>query len=63
MNKALRMIPAVVGIGLILVCVAVCGVDASVNLDIGSNAVRRITAEDYVDKMKAGRVGQMAGVG
>jgi len=51
---------AVVSSGLVFV--AGCQGDVLRGLGIGP-AARRITVEDYVDKMKAGWVGQMAGVG
>ena len=33
------------------------------NSEAGQQQFRRLTVEDYVDKMKAGWIGQMAGVG
>ena len=44
--------------GIIAVCIAVNSVTAS-----GQETVRRLPVKQYVDKMKAGWVGQMAGVG
>jgi hypothetical protein len=58
------------GLVTILIATAVAGCLASVGGCAGEGLsglfgppVRRITVEDYVDKMKAGWVGQMAGVG
>jgi hypothetical protein len=45
-----------VGIGMFFI--AGCQTDL-----LGGASMRRITADDYVDKMKAGWIGQMAGVG
>ncbi|MGD2094735.1 MAG: hypothetical protein PVH77_06985 [Phycisphaerales bacterium] len=58
MDKVFRTIPMI-----IVVFILVCRSNASVDLGIGAGAVRRITIDDYVDKMRAGWVGQMAGVG
>ncbi|MHC4120339.1 MAG: ADP-ribosylglycohydrolase family protein [Planctomycetota bacterium] len=44
-----------VGLGLVLGC--------QTNAAAGDASVRRITVEDYADRMKAGWIGQMAGVG
>ncbi len=63
MVKVLQAILMVFAVSLILICVTGCQGDTSAGLGIGAGAVRRITVEDYVDKMKAGWVGQMAGVG
>ncbi len=52
MAKGLLTILMVAAVSLALVFAAGCQGD-----------VRRITVKDYVDKMKAGWVGQMAGVG
>ena len=40
-----------------------CRSESDSGLRLGAAPVRRITVEDYVDKMKAGWIGQMAGVG
>ncbi len=46
-----------------LVFVFGCQYDALTDLSLATGGVRSITLADYVDKMKAGWVGQMAGVG
>jgi len=46
-----------------MVFVAGCQTDVLSGIGIGAGNVRRITVEDYADKMKAGWIGQMAGVG
>ena len=46
-----------------LVIVFGCQYDALTDLSLATGGVRSITVADYVDKMKAGWVGQMAGVG
>ncbi|MHC4229390.1 MAG: ADP-ribosylglycohydrolase family protein, partial [Planctomycetota bacterium] len=56
MAKDLLTVLMIVAVGLGLV--AGCQ-----NGGIGGAPVRRITVEDYADKMKAGWIGQMAGVG
>ncbi len=56
MAKDLLTVLMIVAVGLGLV--AGCQ-----NGGIGGASVRRITVEDYADKMKAGWIGQMAGVG
>ena len=63
MAKGLLTILMVVAVGLSLVFVAGCRTDALTGFPFGAPRVRRIPVEDYVDKMKAGWVGQMAGVG
>jgi hypothetical protein len=40
-----------------------CQYNAITDLGLATGSIRSITVEDYVDKMKAGWVGQMAGVG
>ena len=46
-----------------LVLVFGCQYDALTDMGLATGSVRSITVADYVDKMKAGWVGQMAGVG
>jgi hypothetical protein len=46
-----------------LVFVFGCQYDALTDLSLATGGVRSITVADYVDKMKAGWIGQMAGVG
>ena len=46
-----------------LVLVFGCQYDPLTDLSLATGSVRSITVDDYVDKMKAGWVGQMAGVG
>ncbi len=58
MSKDVRTILMVVAAGLGLIAAAGCQMDW-----LGGAPVRRITVEDYADKMKAGWIGQMAGVG
>ena len=62
MSKGLATILIVTAVGLYLVSVGSCAGEGVSIPGIGPT-VRRITVEDYVDKMKAGWVGQMAGVG
>jgi len=50
-------------VGLNLVFVVGCGGKAASGSGIGGADVRRISVEDYADKMKGGWIGQMAGVG
>jgi len=40
-----------------------CQYDALTDLSLATGGTRSITVDDYVDKMKAGWIGQMAGVG
>ncbi|MHC4509728.1 MAG: hypothetical protein ACYTAO_12345, partial [Planctomycetota bacterium] len=58
MSKDVLTILVTIGVGMGLFLVAGCQTDL-----LGRASVRRITADDYVDKMKAGWIGQMAGVG
>jgi len=58
MAKDLLTILLIIAIGLGLVYVSGCQMDGP-----GKAPVRRIAVEDYTDKMKAGWIGQMAGVG
>ncbi len=46
-----------------LVLVFGCQYNALTDLGLATGSVRSITVDDYVDKMKAGWIGQMAGVG
>jgi hypothetical protein len=46
-----------------LICVFGCQYDALTDLGLATGSVRCLTVDDYVDKMKAGWIGQMAGVG
>jgi hypothetical protein len=46
-----------------MVLVFGCQHDALTDLSLATGSVRSITVADYVDKMKAGWIGQMAGVG
>jgi len=46
-----------------LVCVFGCQYNALTELGLATGSVRCLTVDDYVDKMKAGWIGQMAGVG
>jgi len=59
MAKNLLTIPMIVAVGLGLFA----GWQANATGSIGGPGVRRISVEDYADKMKAGWIGQMAGVG
>lgn len=52
MSKDVRAVLTIITVGLSLVLIAGC-----------REPVRRITVDDYVNKMKAGWIGQMAGVG
>jgi hypothetical protein len=46
-----------------LIYVFGCQYDALTDLGLATGSVRCLTVDDYVDKMKAGWIGQMAGVG
>jgi hypothetical protein len=61
MAKNLLTILLIVTIGFGLVYVSGCRADGLGG--IGKTPVRRFAVEDYADKMKAGWIGQMAGVG
>ncbi|MHC4171319.1 MAG: ADP-ribosylglycohydrolase family protein [Planctomycetota bacterium] len=63
MAKGLLIILMATAVGLSLAIIVGCRYDPLTNLDVATGTVRCITVEDYVDKMKAGWVGQMAGVG
>ncbi len=63
MSKEVKTILMIILFGLSLVFFTGCRADESEGIKIGAAPVRRITVEDYVDKMKAGWIGQMAGVG
>ena len=58
MAKDLSRILLIVAAGLGLAYLSGCQADG-----LGKGPVRRIAVEDYTDKMKAGWIGQMAGVG
>ena len=58
MAKDLLRYLLIVAVGLGLAYLSGCRTDG-----LGKGPVRRIAVEDYVDKMKAGWIGQMAGVG
>jgi hypothetical protein len=58
MAKDLSRILSIVAVSLGLAYLSGCQTDG-----LGKSPVRRIAVEDYVDKMKAGWIGQMAGVG
>ncbi len=58
MAKDLLTILLILAVGLGLVYVSGCQTNG-----LGKAPVRRIAVEDYADKMKAGWIGQMAGVG
>jgi len=58
MAKDLLTILVIVTIGLGLISITGCQMEGP-----GKESVRRIAVEDYTDKMKAGWIGQMAGVG
>jgi len=53
----------VVAVGFGLAFVAGCKTDGPTGIPFVAPKVRRIGVDDYVDKMKAGWIGQMAGVG
>ncbi len=61
MVKALLKILTVVAVCLALAFISGCRGQGLSGLGIGS-ASRSITVDEYVDKMKAGWIGQMAGV-
>ena len=63
MSKDLLTTLMVITFVLGMVFVAGCQTDVLSGIGIGAGNVRRITVEDYADKMKAGWIGQMAGVG
>jgi len=63
MAKDLLTTLMIVAVGLGTVFMAGCQTEALSGLGIGAAGVRRITVADYADKMKAGWIGQMAGVG
>jgi hypothetical protein len=63
MAKKLLTILMMVAVGLGLIFVAGCQGEGLSGLGVDTANVRRISVEDYMDKMKAGWIGQMAGVG
>ena len=63
MVKGLLIIIMAIAVVLSLAFVVGCQYDERCGFRFGLGEVRCITVEDYVDKMKAGWVGQMAGVG
>ncbi len=62
MAKYLLIILMTIAVCLSLAVIG-CQHDALTSLSLATGSVRSITVDDYVDKMKAGWVGQMAGVG
>jgi hypothetical protein len=62
MAKYLLIILMTIAVCLSLAVIG-CQYDAVTNLSLATGSARSITVADYVDKMKAGWVGQMAGVG
>jgi len=58
-----RRILLAISVALIVVGAAGCGRGRLARLNPVDRNVRQISVEDYVDKMKAGWIGQMAGVG
>ena len=63
MVKGLLIILMAVAVVLSVAFIVGCRYDEQCGFRLGLGEVRCITVEDYVDKMKAGWVGQMAGVG
>lgn len=63
MSKDLLTFLLIVAVGLGTVLVTGCETNPLCGLGIGGPCVRRISSDEYVDKMKAGWIGQMAGVG
>ena len=63
MSKGLLIILVAVAIVLSVAFIVGCKIDDQCGFRFGLGDVRCITVEEYVDKMKAGWVGQMAGVG
>jgi hypothetical protein len=63
MAKNNVLIRVVVAVGSILAFFAVCESGGQSGSAIGAPRVRRIKVGEYVDKMKGGWIGQMAGVG
>ena len=63
MSKDVLTILTIITVGLSAMVLSGCEAEKSGGLSLGAGPVRRITVEDYVDKMKAGWIGQMAGVG
>jgi len=63
MFRDLLTILLIVAVCLGTVFLSGCQTNVLCGLGIGGPCVRRISADEYVDKMKAGWIGQMAGVG
>ncbi len=63
MAKDLVVMLVVIAVVLNMAFIVGCQYDEQCGFRLGLGEVRCITVEDYVDKMKAGWVGQMAGVG
>jgi len=61
MAKGLQIILGIVVVGSAFL--AGCRMDTPAGFPLGLREVRRISVDDYADKMKAGWIGQMAGVG
>ena len=57
----MKNVVAMVGLSLAFVCG--CQRQMQTASAVGAERFRRISVEDYVDKMKGGWIGQMAGVG
>ncbi len=63
MAKGLVMVLMAIAVGLSVAFIVGCQYDPLTSLGVATGTVRCITVADYADKMKAGWVGQMAGVG
>ncbi len=63
MAKKFMAILITIVVILSLVLIFGCQYNALTDLGLATGSVRSITVDDYVDKMKAGWIGQMAGVG
>ncbi|MBN1806994.1 MAG: ADP-ribosylglycohydrolase family protein [Sedimentisphaerales bacterium] len=63
MAKVFSTIPTTIAAFLSLFFVFGCQYNTLTDLSIATGNTRSITVEDYLDKMKAGWIGQMAGVG
>ncbi|MBA7629576.1 hypothetical protein ES703_37076 [subsurface metagenome] len=63
MAKGLVIVLMAIAVGLSVVFIVGCQYDPLTSLGVATGTVRCITVADYTDKMKAGWIGQMAGVG
>ncbi|MHC4596231.1 MAG: ADP-ribosylglycohydrolase family protein, partial [Planctomycetota bacterium] len=63
MAKGLVIVLMAIAVGLSVAFIVGCQYDPLTSLGVKTGSVRCITVADYTDKMKAGWVGQMAGVG